>query len=195
LLAEELRRKPALTVIRSVLLPAMDRVGTLFRTGRLQLPFVLHSAEVMRRALDILEPSLGAHQALRKGSIVLATVRGDIHDIGKNLVDMILSSNGFKVHNLGVRQSPESVLAAIRRFKPNAVGLSGLLVESARAMKEYLEVFAAAGLNLPVLLGGAALTREFVARDLQPAYPGKVLFARDAMAGLALMRRITERVV
>jgi 5-methyltetrahydrofolate--homocysteine methyltransferase len=195
LLAEVLRRKPALAVIQRVLLPAMDRVGELFRIGKLQLPFVLRSAEVMRKALDILEPKLGRRQKLAKGSIVLATVRGDIHDIGKNLVEMILASNSFKVHNLGVRQSPESVLAAARRFKPDAVGLSGLLVESARAMKEYLEVFAAAGLSLPVLLGGAALTREFVTRDLQPAYPGKVYYARDAMAGLALMQRITERVV
>jgi 5-methyltetrahydrofolate--homocysteine methyltransferase len=192
LLNAALKRRPALAIIQSVLLPAMDKVGTLFRTGRLQLPFVLRSAEVMRRALDILEPSLGTRQALKKGSIVLATVRGDIHDIGKNLVDMILSSNGFRVHNLGVRQSPEDVLAAVRRHKPDAVGLSGLLVESARAMREYLEVFAAAGLRLPVLLGGAALTREFVTRSLQPAYPGKVLFARDAMAGLALMRSIRE---
>jgi 5-methyltetrahydrofolate--homocysteine methyltransferase len=191
-LAELLERRPALEIVQRVLLPAMDEVGELFRVGRLQLPFVLRSAEVMRAALDALEPRIAGRHKLQKGTIVLATVRGDIHDIGKNLVDMILASNGFKVRNLGVRQSPESILAAVRRYKPNAIGLSGLLVESARAMKEYLEVFAGAGIRVPVLCGGAALTREFVARELQPAYPGKVFYARDAMAGLALMRRITD---
>lgn len=193
-LAELLKRRPALEIVQRVLLPAMDEVGELFRTGRLQLPFVLRSAEVMRAALDALEPRIAGRHRLQKGTIILATVRGDIHDIGKNLVDMILASNGFKVRNLGVRQSPESILAAVRRYQPDAIGLSGLLVESARAMKEYLEVFAGAGIRIPVLCGGAALTREFVARELQPAYSGKVFYARDAMAGLALMRRITGRV-
>jgi 5-methyltetrahydrofolate--homocysteine methyltransferase len=189
-LAELLVQRPALEIVQRVLLPAMDEVGELFRVGRLQLPFVLRSAEVMRAALDALEPRIAGRHKLQKGTTVLATVRGDIHDIGKNLVDMILSSNGFQVHNLGVRQSPENILAAVRRYEPDAIGLSGLLVESARAMKEYLEVFAGAGIRIPVLCGGAALTREFVFRELQPAYPGKVFYARDAMAGLALMRRI-----
>jgi 5-methyltetrahydrofolate--homocysteine methyltransferase len=194
-LAELLGQRPALEIVRRVLLPAMNEVGELFRNGRLQLPFVLRSAEVMRAALDALEPRIAGRHKLQKGMIVLATVRGDIHDIGKNLVEMILSSNGFRVRNLGVRQSPEGIIAAVRRYRPDAIGLSGLLVESARAMKEYLEVFAGAGIRIPVLCGGAALTREFVARELQPAYPGRVFYARDAMAGLALMRRITGGVV
>jgi len=190
-LAELLEQRPALEIVQRVLLPAMDEVGELFRVGRLQLPFVLRSAEVMHAALGALEPRIAGRHRLQKGTIVLATVRGDIHDIGKNLVDMILTSNGFKVRNLGVRQSPENILAAVKHCKPDAIGLSGLLVESARAMREYLEVFASAGITIPVLCGGAALTREFVLRELQPAYPGKVFYARDAMAGLALMRRIS----
>ena len=189
-LDEALAKRPALSIIDHDLLPAMAEVGRLFSRGSMQLPFVLRSAETMHKALDLLKPSLGKAGARTRGTLVLATVRGDIHDIGKNLVDMIVSSNGFKVVNLGVRQPPERIITAVKRHKADAVGLSGLLIESARAMREYLEVFASAGVKLPVICGGAALNRDYVRRELQPAYPGKVLYAPDAIAGLKIMQKI-----
>ncbi len=128
-----------------------------------------------------------------RGTLLLATVRGDVHDIGKNLVDMIVSSNGFRVVNLGVRQTPEDILAAAREHRPDAIGLSGLLVESARAMKEYVEAFAGAGLATPVICGGAALTRAYVEKELQPAYPGTVYHAKDALEGLRIVHAICGR--
>ena len=187
-----LRRKDALAIIERDLLGAMAEVGAQFEAGEMLLPFVLRSATAMRAALDLLEPHLGAARAVSRGTLVLATVRGDIHDIGKNLVDMILSSNGFKVVNLGVGQTAEAILVAVRAQQPDAIGLSGLLVESARAMKEYVEAFAASGVTLPVICGGAALTREYVERDLQTAYPGRVHYAKDVMAGLRIMQRIVQ---
>jgi 5-methyltetrahydrofolate--homocysteine methyltransferase len=189
-LAGLLSTETALRIVEKRLLPAMDEVGRRFEAGRMPLPFVLRSAEVMRRAFDVLKPRLPAGGEKARGTLVVATVRGDIHDIGKNLVEMIVSAGGFRVVNLGVRQSPEEILAAVRKHAPDAVGLSGLLVESARAMKEYLEVFAAAGVTVPVICGGAALSREYVARELAPAYAGKVFYARDALAGLKLMQNL-----
>jgi 5-methyltetrahydrofolate--homocysteine methyltransferase len=210
-LAELLKLRPAQKIVSDDLLPAMSEVGTLFEQGRMQLPFVLRSAEVMRRALDLLKPRLSAKMGTapgdiaasavspfgtvpnsrsERGTLLLATVRGDIHDIGKNLVAMLVSSNGFRVIDLGVRQSPEAIIAAVKRHSPNAIGLSGLLVESARAMKEYVELFARAGIRVPVLCGGAALSKTYVTRELQPAYAGRVIYARDAMSGLRTMQDI-----
>jgi 5-methyltetrahydrofolate--homocysteine methyltransferase len=189
-LAELLRSQTALATIEHDLLPAMAEVGRRFEAGKMQLPFVLRSAEAMRAAFDILKPHLPAGGEKGRGTLLLATVRGDVHDIGKNLVDMIVSSNGFKVVNLGVRQTPEDIIAAAREHRPDAIGLSGLLVESARAMKEYVEVFTGAGFATSVICGGAALTRAYVERDLQPAYRGKVYYAKDALEGLRIMQAI-----
>ena len=186
-----LKTRTALAIIEDDLLPAMAEVGRRFEAGKMQLPFVLRSAEAMRAAFDVLKPHLPAGDDKGRGTLLLATVRGDVHDIGKNLVDMIVSSNGFSVVNLGVRQMPEDILEAARKHKPDAIGLSGLLVESARAMREYVEVFAGAGLATPVICGGAALTRAYVEGELQPAYPGKVHYAKDALEGLRIIQAIT----
>ena len=189
-ITELLKTRPATDIIAKELLPAMAEVGRRFESGRMQLPFVLRSAEAMRAAFERLKPAMPEGGDKGRGTLLLATVRGDVHDIGKNLVDMIVSSNGFAVKNLGVRKTPEEILEASRELRPDVIGLSGLLVESARAMKEYVEVFAAAGLATPVICGGAALTRAYVERELQPAYPGKVYYAKDALEGLRIMQAI-----
>jgi 5-methyltetrahydrofolate--homocysteine methyltransferase len=188
-----LKEETPLFIIREDLLPAMEKVGDLFGRGKLQLPFVLRSAEVMRQATEYLKPLLGKKKAAERGTMVLATVRGDIHDIGKNLAAMILEANGYKVVNLGVRQSAEQIIRAVAEHKPDAVGLSGLLVESVKAMKEYLEVFRGQGLELPVICGGAALNREFVEKEMRPLYPA-VHYAADAMEGLKIMQQLTAPV-
>ncbi len=190
---ELLKRKQALAIIDNDLMPAMAEVGRLFDAGEMQLPFVLRSAEAMRGALETLRPHLGSAAARARGRLLLATVRGDIHDIGKNLVGMIVSSNGFDVVDLGVRQSAEEIVSAVRRHAPDAIGLSGLLVESARAMKEYVATFTDNGISLPVLCGGAALTRAYVESTLAPAYCGRVFYAKDAMDGLRIMHGIVRR--
>jgi len=181
---------PATDIIAGELLPAMAEVGRRFESGRMQLPFVLRSAEAMRAAFEVLKSHLPDGGDRGRGKLLLATVRGDVHDIGKNLVEMILSSNGFQVVNLGVRQTPEDILAAARKHRPDAIGLSGLLVESARAMREYVEAFAEAGLTIPVICGGAALTRGYVEKELAPAYRGGVHYAKDALAGLGIMQEL-----
>jgi 5-methyltetrahydrofolate--homocysteine methyltransferase len=185
-----LKEETPLFIIREDLLPAMEKVGDLFGRGKLQLPFVLRSAEVMRQATEYLKPLLGKKKAADRGTMVLATVRGDIHDIGKNLAAMILEANGYRVVNLGVKQSAEQIIRAVAEHKPDAVGLSGLLVESVKAMKEYLEVFRGQGLELPVICGGAALNREFVEKEMRPLYPA-VHYAADAMDGLKIMQQLT----
>jgi 5-methyltetrahydrofolate--homocysteine methyltransferase len=187
-----LQERSPLRVINRILLPAMDEVGRRFEAGRMQLPFVLMAAEAMKAALDRLRPGLPV-RARPRATMVIGTVRGDVHDIGKNLVAMILSSNGFGVVDIGVRQTPEDFVAAIRRHRPAAVGMSGLLVESARAMREYVEAFAHAGVRIPVICGGAALSPRYVAAELQAAYPGPVRYAKDAIAGLRLMQQIARR--
>ncbi|MBN2464815.1 homocysteine S-methyltransferase family protein [candidate division WOR-3 bacterium] len=189
---ERLKTRLATEIITRELLPAMDEVGRRFESGKMQLPFVLRSAEAVRAALDVLRAYLPAGSHRRRGTLLLATVRGDVHDIGKNLVDMIVSSNGFNVINLGVRQTPEDIIAAAHEHQPDAIGLSGLLVESARAMKEYLEAFADVGLTTPVICGGAALTRAFVDKELQPQYSGKVHYAKDALEGLRIIQTVTR---
>ncbi|MFQ5509285.1 MAG: methionine synthase [Leptospirillia bacterium] len=191
-LEEALNSHAALTIINDILLDGMKTVGELFGSGQMQLPFVLQSAETMKAAVAYLEPHMDHADTTAKGKMVLATVKGDVHDIGKNLVDIILTNNGYEVINLGIKQPIEDVIAAVREHNPDAVGLSGLLVKSTVIMREGLETMTSEGLNVPVLLGGAALTRSYVEKDCREAYPkGRVEYARDAFEGMTLMSRIT----
>lgn len=188
-LDEALELKPALDIINQDLLDAMREVGQRFGDGRMQLPFVLKSAEVMKQAVSYLEPRLDRSKATGKGQLVLATVRGDVHDIGKNLVDIVASNNGYHVVNLGIKVPISDIIAAAEAIGADAIGLSGLLVKSTEVMREYLSELDAAGLaqKYPVLLGGAALTRDYVETDLAAVFPGQVYYAKDAFAGLRLM--------
>jgi 5-methyltetrahydrofolate--homocysteine methyltransferase len=190
-----LRQRPALQIINDTLLPAMKTVGELFGSGQMQLPFVLQSAEVMKAAVAHLEPHMErAAEGTGKGRLVLATVKGDVHDIGKNLVDIILSNNGYDVINLGIKQPINAILQAAVDHHADAIGMSGLLVKSTVVMKENLEEMNSRGLsNIPVLLGGAALTRSYVENDLAELYAGEVHYARDAFEGLRLMDSIMIR--
>ncbi len=177
-----------LDIINQVLLEGMRVVGELFGKGEMQLPFVLQSAETMKASVAHLEPFLDKVEGSHKGRIVLATVRGDVHDIGKNLVDIILSNNGYEVVNLGIKQHLESILEAAEKHEADAIGMSGLLVKSTIVMKENLELMKEKGWDLPVLCGGAALTRGFVTSDLREAYGNeKVYYGKDAFTGLHLM--------
>ncbi len=180
-------RMPALAVVHDVLLPAMAEVGRLFAKGMMQLPFVLQAAEVVKAALDLLEPRLPKAGRRLRGSMLLATVKGDVHDIGKNLVDIILRSNGFRVVNLGVNQGGEEIAAAVRRHRPGHVGLSALLVRSTLEMENVLRHLRREGVRVPVICGGAALTPAFVEAALKPAYGGKVSYAADAFAAIKIM--------
>ncbi len=177
-------------IINSILLPAMQEVGVKFGEGRLPLPFVLESAETMRAAIDLVTPHMKGGEAGGRGTIVLATVRGDVHDIGKNLVDAILSNNGFRVINLGIRQPAGAIIEAARAQRADAIGLSGLLVSSTEIMREDLAAFRDAGLDVPVLCGGAALNESFVKKALAKAYGGEVVYCQDAFTGLKAMERI-----
>ncbi|MCX5970952.1 MAG: B12-binding domain-containing protein, partial [Coprothermobacterota bacterium] len=192
LLQDLLVRWPAMKIIEEHLTPAMEEVGRLFEAGELLLPFVLRSAEVMRSALIALEGHLPISGGRPEGCVVLATVRGDVHDIGKNLVGMILAGYGFRVIDLGTSQPAEAILEAVRQYQPLAVGLSSLLMESARACRTYLEIFHRAGISLPVLLGGAAMTRSLAEGELQSLYPGPVRYAADAMEGLRILQQIQQ---
>jgi 5-methyltetrahydrofolate--homocysteine methyltransferase len=184
-----LHERPALEIINNTLLSGMKTVGELFGSGQMQLPFVLESAETMKTAVAYLEPHMEKADASGKGRIVLATVRGDVHDIGKNLVDIILSNNGYDVVNLGIKQPVNAIIDAAEENHADAIGMSGLLVKSTVVMKENLEELNARGIadQWPVLLGGAALTRAYVEDDLDALYEGKVRYARDAFDGLKLM--------
>jgi 5-methyltetrahydrofolate--homocysteine methyltransferase len=184
-----LERRPALEIINDTLLSGMKTVGELFGSGQMQLPFVLQSAEVMKNAVAHLEPHMEKTDSQGKGTIVLATVKGDVHDIGKNLVDIILSNNGYTVINLGIKQPISTILSAAEEHRADAVGMSGLLVKSTVVMKENLQEMNSRGVaaKLPVLLGGAALTRSYVENDLSEVYEGRVDYARDAFEGLRLM--------
>lgn len=184
--------RPALAIINDTLLEGMKTVGELFGSGQMQLPFVLQSAEVMKTAVAYLEPHMEKADAAGKGTIVLATVKGDVHDIGKNLVDIILSNNGYSVVNIGIKQPISSILEAAEGARADAIGMSGLLVKSTVIMRENLDEMTSRGLaeRFPVLLGGAALTRAYVEDDLQSRYPGEVHYARDAFEGLSLMDRV-----
>jgi 5-methyltetrahydrofolate--homocysteine methyltransferase len=192
-LDEALRTRPALEIVNDTLLAGMRVVGELFGSGEMQLPFVLQSAEVMKAAVAYLEPHMercmeGADER-GKGTIVLATVKGDVHDIGKNLVDIILSNNGYTVVNLGIKQPVTAILDAAEQHDADVIGMSGLLVKSTVIMKENLEEMNSRGLakRWPVLLGGAALTRAYVEQDLTEVFDGEVRYARDAFEGLRLV--------
>jgi len=181
-----------LVIINDYLLEGMKVVGELFGKGEMQLPFVLQSAEVMKNAVALLEPYMEKSDSTDRGSILLATVKGDVHDIGKNLVDIILTNNGYRVVNLGIKQTINQIIDAAEESRVDVIGMSGLLVKSTVIMKENLEELDNRGLasKWPVLLGGAALTRTFVEADLASKFPGTVRYAKDAFEGLSLMDSI-----
>lgn len=192
-LQEALQKYSALEIINTILLDGMRVVGELFGAGQIQLPFVLQSAETMKAAVKFLEPHIPkVGGGISKGKMVLATVKGDVHDIGKNLVDIILSNNGYTVINLGIKQPIDSILKAAEEHKPAIIGMSGLLVKSTAVMKENLEEMNARGIKYDVVLGGAALTKKFVEIDLRDLYKGRVFYANDAFAGLRIMDELTD---
>lgn len=183
---------PAMDIINDILLDGMKTVGDLFASGEMQLPFVLRSAQTMKTAVRYLEPHLDRLETTDRGSIVLATVAGDVHDIGKNLVDIILTNNGYSVHNLGIKVSIAAMIDAYEQHGADAIGMSGLLVKSTLIMRDNLDELQRRGLGaIPVLLGGAALTRRYVEEDLASRYPGTLVYGKDAFAGLAAMQWIT----
>src|SRR6266568_2746983 len=188
-LDEALLTRPALEIINETLLSGMKTVGDLFGSGEMQLPFVLQSAEVMKAAVAYLEPHMEKSDGSGKGTIVLATVKGDVHDIGKNLVDIILSNNGYTVVNIGIKQPINAILEAADEHAADVIGMSGLLVKSTVIMKENLQEMNTRGIaeRYPVVLGGAALTRGYVEQDLAELFEGDVRYARDAFEGLRLM--------
>src|SRR5712692_8862107 len=186
-----LEKYSALDIINTILLEGMKVVGDLFGSGQMQLPFVLQSAEAMKAAVRFLEPFMEKKGgATAKGTMVLATVKGDVHDIGKNLVDIILTNNGYRVINLGIKQTIDTILNAHEEHKADAIGMSGLLVKSTLIMKENLEIMNERGIGIPVVLGGAALTRRYVEDDLKSLYKGTLFYARDAFAGLHTMDKL-----
>ena len=190
-LQKALETHPALDIINNILLEGMKVVGDLFGSGQMQLPFVLQSAEAMKAAVRFLEPFMEKKGgATAKGTMVLATVKGDVHDIGKNLVDIILTNNGYKVINLGIKQAIENILQSYEEHKADAIGMSGLLVKSTLVMKDNLELMNERGINVPVILGGAALNRRYVNEDLKPIYKGQLFYANDAFAGLHTMDKL-----
>lgn len=191
-LAEAMLKYKPLEIINDHLLAGMKVVGELFGTGQMQLPFVLQSAEVMKTAVAYLEPHMEkkAGGAQSRGRLVLATVRGDVHDIGKNLVDIILSNNGFTVYNLGIKQPIESILEAAKKHEADAIGLSGLLVKSTLVMRDNLQELNRLGITIPVILGGAALTRKYVEHDLRGIYQGPLFYGKDAFEGLKVMDHV-----
>ncbi len=191
-LDDALKTLAPLDIINNVLLDGMKVVGELFGSGKMQLPFVLQSAETMKAAVAYLEPMMERVEGQEKGTIVLATVKGDVHDIGKNLVDIILTNNGYRVVNLGIKVPLADMLAAVREHRAHAIGMSGLLVKSTVVMRENLAEMTRQGIELPVLLGGAALTRNYVEDECVRAYAsGRVAYARDAFDGLHLMDKVT----
>ena len=192
-LAEAMQARSPLSIINDVLLAGMKTVGELFGAGEMQLPFVLQSAEVMKAAVAVLEPHMEKADQGGKGRVVLATVKGDVHDIGKNLVDIILTNNGYTVHNLGIKQPIATIIDKAEEVGADAIGMSGLLVKSTIVMRDNLEELNARGLaGYPVLLGGAALNRTYVEGDLRQLYKGRVFYCRDAFAGLRVMDQLRE---
>ncbi|NUN71257.1 MAG: methionine synthase, partial [Bacteroidetes bacterium] len=192
-LDEAMKKYTPLQIINEVLLEGMKVVGDLFGRGEMQLPFVLQSAETMKASVAYLEQFMEKSEATNKGSMVLATVKGDVHDIGKNLVDIILTNNGYKVYNLGIKQPLDAILQSWEETKADAIGMSGLLVKSTAIMKENLELMNERGLTPPVVLGGAALTRRFVENDLRSLYKGTVVYASDAFDGLRFMEQLKTK--
>jgi len=193
-LDEALQSYPPLQIINTFLLDGMKVVGELFGSGQMQLPFVLQSAETMKAAVAHLEPHMEKREgeSSSKGKFLIATVKGDVHDIGKNLVDIILTNNGYEVINLGIKQSCDAIIEAQRRHQADCIAMSGLLVKSTAFMKDNLEAFNGAGISVPVILGGAALTPRFVHGDCRSAYRGQVIYGRDAFADLRFMDALME---
>ena len=191
-LTKALEEYPPLEIINTFLLDGMKVVGELFGSGQMQLPFVLQSAETMKAAVAYLEPFMEKSESGNngKGSFIIATVKGDVHDIGKNLVDIILSNNGYKVINLGIKQPVENIINAYEQHKADCIAMSGLLVKSTAFMKENLEIFNEKGITVPVILGGAALTPKFVHEDCQKTYKGKVVYGKDAFSDLHFMDKL-----
>ena len=191
-LEEALQQYPPLDIINTFLLDGMKVVGELFGSGQMQLPFVLQSAQTMKAAVAHLEPYMDKEETddRGKGKFVIATVKGDVHDIGKNLVDIILSNNGYKVINLGIKQPVDAIIKAYEEHQPDCIAMSGLLVKSTAFMKDNLEVFNERGITVPVILGGAALTPKFVHQDCQNTYNGKVIYGKDAFADLHFMDKL-----
>jgi 5-methyltetrahydrofolate--homocysteine methyltransferase len=188
-----LEKYPPLEIINNILLDGMKTVGDLFGSGQMQLPFVLQSAEAMKAAVKFLEPFMDRVEGVEKGTLVLATVKGDVHDIGKNLVDIILTNNGYKVVNLGIKQPIDDILRSWEDTRADAIGMSGLLVKSTLIMRDNLELMNERGINVPVILGGAALNRRYVDQDLIPLYEGQLFYARDAFDGLHAMDALTQK--
>ncbi|MFM2163893.1 MAG: methionine synthase, partial [Planctomycetota bacterium] len=190
-----LEKYPPLAIINDHLLAGMKTVGELFGSGQMQLPFVLQSAAVMKKAVSILEPHMPKADAGagKKAKIVLATVAGDVHDIGKNLVDIILSNNGFEIHNIGIKQPLQSILDAWRRTGADAIGMSGLLVKSVAIMEENLHEMNRLGVTVPVILGGAALTRHYAESHLRSIYKGPLYYGRDAFEGLSVCDALASK--
>ncbi|MGA0064565.1 MAG: methionine synthase [Ilumatobacteraceae bacterium] len=184
----------ALDIVNDVLLDGMREVGELFGSGKMQLPFVLQSAETMKVAVGHLEPHMDrVAGSTSKGKLVLATVKGDVHDIGKNLVDIICTNNGYEVHNIGIKIPISEMIAKVQEVDADALGMSGLLVKSTLIMRDNLEELNQQGLShIPVLLGGAALTRSYVERDLREVYAGRVFYGKDAFEGLRTLDRLME---
>jgi 5-methyltetrahydrofolate--homocysteine methyltransferase len=193
-LDQALQNYPPLQIINTFLLDGMKVVGELFGSGQMQLPFVLQSAETMKSAVAHLEPHMerAEGESSAKGKFLIATVKGDVHDIGKNLVDIILTNNGYEVINLGIKQSCEAIVEAQQQHQADCIAMSGLLVKSTAFMKDNLEAFNQAGISVPVVLGGAALTPRFVNGDCRAAYKGQVIYGRDAFADLRFMDALME---
>ncbi len=191
-LKEALKSHPPLDIINIFLLDGMKVVGELFGSGQMQLPFVLQSAQTMKAAVAFLEPFMEKSESSSnaKGTFIIATVKGDVHDIGKNLVDIILSNNGYKVINLGIKQPVENIIDSYREHNADCIAMSGLLVKSTAFMKENLEVFNQEGITVPVILGGAALTPKFVHQDCQNTYKGQVIYGKDAFSDLHFMEKL-----
>lgn len=191
-LAKALEKHPPLAIINTFLLDGMKVVGELFGSGQMQLPFVLQSAETMKAAVAYLEPYMDKEESGNnaKGTMIIATVKGDVHDIGKNLVDIILSNNGYRVINLGIKQPVDNIIEAYEQHQADCIAMSGLLVKSTAFMKDNLETFNERGVTVPVILGGAALTPKFVYEDCQNAYQGKVVYGKDAFSDLHFMDKL-----
>ncbi len=192
LLEEALQQYTPLELINTVLLDGMKTVGDLFGARKMQLPSVLDSAGVMKQAVAYLEPKMEKKAGSQKGTIVLATVKGDVHDIGKNLVDIILTNNGYRVVNLGIKQPGDSIIHAAQEHRADAIGLSGLLVKSTLEMKYVIQDLERQKLEFPVICGGAALTRKYVEDDLRREYSNAVFYADDAFAGLHIMEDLAS---
>ena len=189
-LAEAMREHAPLTIINTFLLDGMKVVGELFGSGQMQLPFVLQSAETMKAAVAWLEPHMEKSENDARGTMVIATVKGDVHDIGKNLVDIIVTNNGYRVINLGIKVPIDTMLEAVTEHNANVLGMSGLLVKSTLVMKENLQIMVDRGIDIPVVLGGAALNRRYVEGDLREIYGDALAYAEDAFDGLKVMDRL-----